>query len=373
MARQCLAADRRWRNRRSGLALRTGDRHRADVEPEGASPGPARRSRRSSRHPASSASRLLMTSLSPVPPSLRVVLLSVWLRSSGPGAVARPGVRPMPLSFTARSECVARAARHRQPHLDGPVNLSALERGLSRIWRSRVVAQVARRAARRRRARRAEMALLAARRRTSSTALRCDDGAQREGSRGLSTSMTSSLPASIFEKSRMSLMIVSSDSPLSRMVSRCRAGRRTASCPAAALLMPITPFIGVRIPWLMVAREAARRWPRSRPRPARRVASRLVEQPGVLDRDHRLVGERLEQRHLFVAEGPRGRARRGSCRCRALPHSIGATSTEKLPIRAAREGAGVSGAWVVRSARRRSGTAPCAARTRGLMGDRASG
>ncbi len=50
----------------------------------------------------------------------------------------------------------------------------------------------------------------------------------------------------------------SRDSPLTRMVSscsRCWAGRSASS---SRLVMPMTPFIGVRISWLMLARNSLR-------------------------------------------------------------------------------------------------------------------
>ncbi len=65
-----------------------------------------------------------------------------------------------------------------------------------------------------------------------------------------------SLPASTFEKSRMSLMMCSSASAEREMVSerwRCR-GVRSVVCSTSD--MPMTPFIGVRISWLMRARNS---------------------------------------------------------------------------------------------------------------------
>ncbi len=62
--------------------------------------------------------------------------------------------------------------------------------------------------------------------------------------------------ASIFEKSRMSLSTVRSDSPLLRSVlakSYCSPSRPLSSSTSA---MPITPFSGVRISWLMFARNS---------------------------------------------------------------------------------------------------------------------
>ena len=67
---------------------------------------------------------------------------------------------------------------------------------------------------------------------------------------------SSSLPASTFEKSRMSLMICSSASAECEMVcDRCRC-RGVSSVACSSSDMPMTPFIGVRISWLMRARNS---------------------------------------------------------------------------------------------------------------------
>ena len=71
-----------------------------------------------------------------------------------------------------------------------------------------------------------------------------------------STLSNSRCPASIFEKSRMSLISASSASPLERAISansRCWTSRCVSS---SRPVMPITPLRGVRISWLMVARKA---------------------------------------------------------------------------------------------------------------------
>ncbi len=66
--------------------------------------------------------------------------------------------------------------------------------------------------------------------------------------------------------------------------------------------MPMTAFIGVRISWLIVARNelfaslAASAWPRAL------SPGVLLEQPHVLDRDDRLVGEGPRERHLLLGE-----------------------------------------------------------------------
>ena len=67
--------------------------------------------------------------------------------------------------------------------------------------------------------------------------------------------------------------------------------------------MPITAFIGVRISWLIVARNAL--FASLAASAAARASCGLLEQPRVLDRDHGLVGEGLQQRDLLVGERPR--------------------------------------------------------------------
>ena len=67
---------------------------------------------------------------------------------------------------------------------------------------------------------------------------------------------SSSFFASILEKSRMSLMIVIRDSAddLARpRYSRCSG---VSSVSSASSVMPITPFMSVRISWLMLARNS---------------------------------------------------------------------------------------------------------------------
>ena len=81
----------------------------------------------------------------------------------------------------------------------------------------------------------------------------------RRGSRaGRSrSSSSSSLPASILEKSRMSLITVKQR--LGRLLDQSagtRAARRSSSVSRASSVMPMMPFMGVRISWLMLARNS---------------------------------------------------------------------------------------------------------------------
>ena len=65
-----------------------------------------------------------------------------------------------------------------------------------------------------------------------------------------------SLPASILEKSRMSLTITSKES--ADDLTNCRYSRCSSesAVPKAISVMPMMPFIGVRISWLMLARKS---------------------------------------------------------------------------------------------------------------------
>ena len=66
----------------------------------------------------------------------------------------------------------------------------------------------------------------------------------------------SSFPASIFEKSRISLMTVNSAWRYGGRFPHSRAAIVQASVSSSRSVMPITPFMGVRISWLMLARNS---------------------------------------------------------------------------------------------------------------------
>ncbi len=91
--------------------------------------------------PISSARRLLIARPRPVPPYLRVVLLSAWLKLWN--SLAMPAsLRPMPVSRTANSSSGSPLSTLLvwTVSTTSPVsvNLTALLNRLSRIWRSRV-------------------------------------------------------------------------------------------------------------------------------------------------------------------------------------------------------------------------------------------
>ena len=63
----------------------------------------------------------------------------------------------------------------------------------------------------------------------------------------------------------------------------------------------------------------------------------LVEEPRVLDRDHRLVGERLQQRDLLLGERARSTSRPTKIAPMPRPsHSIGAKAMDLKPVIARR-------------------------------------
>ena len=65
------------------------------------------------------------------------------------------------------------------------------------------------------------------------------------------TGLMVSFPASILEKSRMSLMMESRHSPDVRIVSRHSCCSGVGSVSSSTEAMPMTPFKGVRISWLI--------------------------------------------------------------------------------------------------------------------------
>ena len=160
-----------------------------------------------------------IASPSPVPPKRRVVELSACENAENSRARAS-SVMPMPVSTIENSSRLARLASSGEPSRAGrtsistspfSVNLTALPTRLVRTWRSRPASP--RTAAgtassiRHNSSMPLPCALPAAISATSSTSSRTSK----------STGSSSILPASIFEKSRMSLMMLSSESAECRM------------------------------------------------------------------------------------------------------------------------------------------------------------
>ena len=135
------------------------------------------------------------------------------------------------------------------------VNFTALFSRLPRIWRKRVGSPMMNSGTLfsivYARFRPFLVALVDTRSRASSTLPR--------NSKGCSSSMAFSRP--IFEKSRISLMMTISASPLILMVSMkslCSGFRSSSS--KSREVMPITAFMGVRISWLILAMKSDLAW-----------------------------------------------------------------------------------------------------------------
>ena len=100
-------------------------------------------------------------------------------------------------------------------------------------------------------------------------------------------------------------MIASSASPLREIVeaySRCSA---SSSVSPSRPLIPMIAFIGVRISWLIVARNAL--LDSFAASAISRASFTSREQPGVLDRDRRLLREPDQEVEVVVGEQRRGR------------------------------------------------------------------
>ena len=78
----------------------------------------------------------------------------------------------------------------------------------------------------------------------------------RQSARENGSGLSSNRPASTFEKSRMSLMTSSRDSAELWATSRYSRWLGSSLVPSASSSIPSTPFIGVRISWLMLARNS---------------------------------------------------------------------------------------------------------------------
>ena len=199
------------------------------------------------------ASRRQIVKPRPVPPNWRVVEPSTWAKASKIIACLSAGM-PMPVSATAST------TRHVSPCSSSMatvtvtppsrVNLTALPSRLSSTWRSRPGSPL-----RVRGMPGGTMALSASpfcwALRAIERTLACTSSRRSNG-----TSSRSSLPASILEKSRMSLTMVSSASAeafTKAMSSRCWASSVDSSTSS---VMPRMPFMGVRISWLMLARNS---------------------------------------------------------------------------------------------------------------------
>ncbi len=164
------------------------------------------------------------------------------------------GAIPIPVSLTSKriiavsaSDDVERAFSTTSP---AAVNFTAFETRLTRTWRSRVGSPrtaVGKPGAQWARSSRSLAWALSPRSATTSST---SSGSSK------STCSSSILPASTFEKSRMPLMIAKSPSAAFRTpvaYSRCSPSRPVSR---SRPVRPITAFIGVRISWLIEARNS---------------------------------------------------------------------------------------------------------------------
>ena len=204
--------------------------------------------------PSSRASRRQIVSPSPVPPNWRVVEVSAWENGLKARATCS-GVMPTPVSSTWKRNIGSwpgASSRHTMMRTwPTMVNFTALPTRFSRIWRSRVgslrivrgsgISNVTSNAS----------FFSWARGRTNDVT----SPTTRHGSH--STDSTVIRPASIFDRSRMSLITASRCSPLRRialMESRRSLAVRSKSSSRSAC--PMIAAIGVRISWLMFARNS---------------------------------------------------------------------------------------------------------------------
>ncbi len=203
----------------------------------------------------------------PVPPNWRVVDVSAWVNGSN-SCASCCGAIPMPVSPT----CTCSAPAMRTETSPSGVNLIALATGSSTPGAA---------AARRRAAAPgtesstnsvSSMPFASA----CGASIAQTDSASSRGSNGRSSS--SSLPASIFEKSSTSLITPSSASPEDTAVAISARCSSVSGVSTSRSSIPITPFRGVRSSWLMLAtksdlaREAARAWASARLRSEMSVA-----------------------------------------------------------------------------------------------------
>ena len=186
----------------------------------------------------------------PVPPKRRVVDESACVNSVNSRAIV-PSSIPMPESLTAmRSRGASPAsidASTRTNPLD--VNLTALPTRLTRIWRRRRPSPAS--------AAGTSAAIVDDSSRSLSFASGFNSAhtsaiASRGANGAVSTSMR---PASSFDKLRMSSMMATRASPDWRAIPRYSRWTSWSGVSSSSVIIPSTPFIGVRISWLMVARK----------------------------------------------------------------------------------------------------------------------
>ena len=202
--------------------------------------------------PSAQTSSREMASPSPVPPCTRVVEVSACVKTSKSPAIASDSI-PMPVSATLtviRTRSPVRSADARTTTSPSSVNFTALAVRLSSTWANRtgspqtMSGTVASQAATRSRpfSRADSPSMLSTWSKTGRTAK--------------STRSSCSLPASILEKSRMPLIRPSSDRLATCTPEASCSWRGSRRVRSSRSVRPITPLSGVRISWLIVARNS---------------------------------------------------------------------------------------------------------------------
>ena len=184
----------------------------------------------------------------PVPPNLRVAELSAWVNFSNRlGSFS--GAMPTPVSVTTMRRAPEAATSMRPETAPCEVNFTALDSRLPRIWRSRSASP-----------RHQPLAASATSIcRSSDLAFAKASKVSRVCATRFATSKSSSnrvsLPASIFERSSTSFRTARSRPPDRRITSRRSRCTGSNSLIAMTSAIASTPFSGVRISWLMLARN----------------------------------------------------------------------------------------------------------------------
>src|SRR3989449_574266 len=207
--------------------------------------------------PIISTSCLLIARPRPEPPCLRVVDPSAWANSSKMWDCAA-ALMPAPVSLTSKRSVTfcAVSSRPATRITTEPcsVNLIALPTRLVSTWprrRGSPLTWVARFAGMLQASSSPLAWARSARRSTTSSSVR---------RRSMSTFSSSSFPASILEKSRRSLMMPSRFWPERCTVSAYLRCALVSPVSSNSSVIPRTPFIGVRISWLILARNELFAW-----------------------------------------------------------------------------------------------------------------
>ena len=207
--------------------------------------------------PMAVARRSEIDSPSPVPLRRRVLEVSTCEKGWNRPPICA-ALMPMPVSFTANSRTAwlssppgTRSTTHTETFTDPcSVNLTAFVHRLARTWPMRSPSATSLRGT------------PSATTSRNSTPFCCalmpvmESTSSSNAFRSNSTGSITSLPASILERSRMSLMMCKSEFAATPIRDRCSLTTDSGCASCARWVMPRIAFIGVRISWLMLARKS---------------------------------------------------------------------------------------------------------------------